>query len=65
MVLFYIDLKFQIVNIGLVDYNYDEFISIFRYVNRVKNIQNKVKINEDLKDVLLRQFQKEIEEFRK
>lgn len=56
MVLFYIDLKFQIVNIGLVDYNYDEFISIFRYVNRVKNIQNKVKINEDLKDVLLRQF---------
>lgn len=65
MVLFYIDVKFQIVNIGLVDYNYDEFISIFRYVNRVKNIQNKVKINEDLKDVLLRQFQKEIEEFRK
>lgn len=65
MVLCYIDLKFQIVNIGLVDYNYDEFISIFRYVNRVKNIQNKVKINEDLKDVLLRQFQKEIEEFRK
>lgn len=65
MVLFYIDLKFQIVNIGLVDYNYDEFISILRYVNRVKNIQNKVKINEDLKDVLLRQFQKEIEEFRK
>lgn len=36
----------------------------FRYVNRVKNIKNNVKINEDFKDVLLREFQKEIEKFR-
>lgn len=53
------------VNIGLVDYNYDEMISILWYVNCVKNIKNKVRINEDLKDVLLCQFQKEIEELKK
>lgn len=65
MVLFYIDLKFQIANIGPADYNYDESISTLRYANRAKNIQNKAKINEDPKDALLRQFQKEIEELRK
>jgi kinesin family protein 3/17 len=36
-----------------------------RYANRAKNIQNKAKINEDPKDALLRQFQKEIDELRK
>ena len=36
-----------------------------RYANRAKNIKNKAKINEDPKDALLRQFQKEIEELRK
>lgn len=60
-----IDLKFQIANIGPADYNYDESISTLRYANRAKNIQNKAKINEDPKDALLRQFQKEIEELRK
>lgn len=65
MVSFYIDLKFQIANIGPADYNYDESISTLRYANRAKNIQNKAKINEDPKDALLRQFQKEIEELRK
>ena len=55
----------QIANIGPADYNYDESISTLRYANRAKNIQNKAKINEDPKDALLRQFQKEIEELRK
>lgn len=34
---------------------------INRYANRAKNIKNKAKINEDPKDALLREFQKEIE----
>jgi kinesin family protein 3/17 len=58
-------LVLQIANIGPADYNYDESISTLRYANRAKNIQNKAKINEDPKDALLRQFQKEIEELRK
>ena len=55
----------QIANIGPADYNYDETISTLRYANRAKNIQNKARINEDPKDALLRQFQKEIEDLRK
>ena len=35
-----------------------------RYANRAKNIKNKAKINEDPKDALLREFQKEIEKLR-
>ncbi|XP_020570046.1 kinesin-like protein KIF3A isoform X1 [Oryzias latipes] len=52
-------------NIGPADYNYDETISTLRYANRAKNIKNKARINEDPKDALLRQFQKEIEDLRK
>ncbi|XP_034453937.1 kinesin-like protein KIF3A isoform X2 [Hippoglossus hippoglossus] len=52
-------------NIGPADYNYDETISSLRYANRAKNIKNKARINEDPKDALLRQFQKEIEELKK
>ncbi|CDQ90399.1 unnamed protein product, partial [Oncorhynchus mykiss] len=55
----------QCANIGPADYNYDETISTLRYANRAKNIKNKARINEDPKDALLRQFQKEIEELRK
>lgn len=55
----------QIANVGPADYNYDETISTLRYANRAKNIKNKAKINEDPKDALLRQFQKEIEDLRK
>lgn len=55
----------MIANIGPADYNFDESISSLRYANRAKNIKNKAKINEDPKDALLRQFQKEIEELRK
>ncbi|XP_071786480.1 kinesin-II 85 kDa subunit-like [Asterias amurensis] len=52
-------------NIGPAEYNYDETISTLRYANRAKNIKNNAKINEDPKDALLRQFQKEIEELKK
>ncbi|XP_041360213.1 kinesin-like protein KIF3A isoform X2 [Gigantopelta aegis] len=55
----------MVANIGPADYNYDESISTLRYANRAKNIKNKAKINEDPKDALLRQFQKEIEELRR
>lgn len=55
----------MVANIGPADYNYDESISSLRYANRAKNIKNKARINEDPKDALLRQFQKEIEELRK
>ncbi|KAJ8297503.1 hypothetical protein KUTeg_024034 [Tegillarca granosa] len=55
----------MVANIGPADYNYDESISTLRYANRAKNIKNNAKINEDPKDALLRQFQKEIEELRK
>ena len=34
------------------------------YANRAKNIKNKAKINEDPKDALLREFQKEIEKLK-
>ena len=46
------------------DNNYDETLSTLRYANRAKNIKNKPKINEDPKDALLREFQKEIERLR-
>ncbi len=52
-------------NFGPADYNYDETISTLRYANRAKNIKNKAKINEDPKDALLRQFQKEIDDLKK
>ncbi|XP_064636553.1 kinesin-like protein KIF3A isoform X2 [Lineus longissimus] len=55
----------MIANVGPADYNFDESISTLRYANRAKNIKNKAKINEDPKDALLRQFQKEIEELKR
>lgn len=54
----------MVVCLFFADNNYDEILSTFRYVNRVKNIQNKFKINEDSKDVLLRQYQEEIEKLK-
>lgn len=42
------------------DNNFDETLLTLRYANRVKNIQNKPKINRDPKDALLREYQKEI-----
>ncbi|CAH8530803.1 unnamed protein product [Heterobilharzia americana] len=55
----------MIANISPSDYNYDESLSTLRYANRAKNIKNKAKVNEDPKDAMLRQFQKEIEQLRK
>nr|CAH8847563.1 unnamed protein product [Trichobilharzia regenti] len=55
----------MIANISPSDYNYDESLSTLRYANRAKNIKNKAKINEDPKDAMLRQFQKEIEQLRR
>ncbi|TGZ58725.1 hypothetical protein CRM22_009476 [Opisthorchis felineus] len=55
----------MIANIAPSDYNYEESLSTLRYANRAKNIRNKAKINEDPKDAMLRQFQKEIEMLRK
>lgn len=37
----------------------------YRYANRAKNIKNRAVINEDPKDAMLREFQKEIEVLRK
>lgn len=36
----------------------------FSYANRAKNIQNNARINEDPKDAMLREFQKEINELK-
>jgi hypothetical protein len=36
------------------------FSSFFSYANRAKNIKNNARINEDPKDAMLREFQKEI-----
>jgi kinesin family protein 3/17 len=55
----------MVANVGPADYNYDETISSLRFANRAKNIKNHAVINEDPKDALLRQFEKEIQELRK
>ena len=47
----------MIANVGPSCYNYDETLSTLKYANRAKNIKNDVRINEDPKDALLRQFQ--------
>ena len=44
--------------------NYHETLSTLRYANRAKNIKNKPRINEDPKDALIRQYQKEIKMLR-
>jgi kinesin family protein 3/17 len=55
----------MIANIGPAGYNYDETLSTLWYANRAKNIKNRARINEDPKDALLREYQKEIELLRK
>lgn len=54
----------MIANVGPSAYNYDETLSTLKYANRAKNIKNDVRINEDPKDALLRQFQQEIKRLR-
>nr|ABC86477.1 IP03512p [Drosophila melanogaster] len=46
--------------ISPADSNYMETISTLRYASRAKNIQNRMHINEEPKDALLRHFQEEI-----
>ena len=55
----------MIAALSPANYNYDETLSTLRYANRAKSIKNNAKINEDPKDALMRQYQKEIEELRK
>ncbi|CAI8041548.1 Kinesin-like protein KIF3A [Geodia barretti] len=55
----------MIANIGPASYNWDETLNTLRYANRAKNIQNKARINEDPKEAMLREFQKEIEELKR
>ena len=55
----------QIANIGPADYNSDETLNTLRYADRAKHIQNRVRINEDPKDAMLREFQKEIDKLKK
>ncbi len=52
-------------NVGPAAENYDETLSTLRYANRAKNIQNHARVNEDPKDALMKQYQKEIEHLRK
>ncbi|ESN92261.1 hypothetical protein HELRODRAFT_103862 [Helobdella robusta] len=55
----------MVANVGPADYNFDETISTLRYANRAKNIKNNARVNEDPKDALLRQYQKEIDDLRR
>lgn len=54
----------MIANIGPASYNYDETINTLSYASRAKYIRNRPKLNEDPKDTLLRQLQKEINELK-
>lgn len=55
----------MVANVGPADYNYDETISTLRYATRAKSIKNHAVVNEDPKDALLRQYQKQIEDLKK
>ncbi|XP_061602756.1 kinesin-like protein KIF3B [Cololabis saira] len=50
----------MVATLGPAQVHYDETLTTLRYANRAKNIQNRPKVNEDPKDALLREFQKEI-----
>ena len=51
----------MIACVSPADDNYDETLSTLRYANRAKNIQNRPRINQDPKDAMVREYQKEIE----
>lgn len=65
-ILSYQAMFYWVILIGLLCEDRLKFFSLIygRYANRAKNIKNKAKINEDPKDALLREFQKEIEKLR-
>jgi kinesin family protein 3/17 len=52
-------------NVGPADYNYDETLGTLRYANRAKSIKNHAKVNEDPKDALMKEYQKEIDALRR
>lgn len=54
----------MIANIGPASYNYDETIDTLNYASRVKCVRNRPRLNEDPKDALLRELQKEIDSLR-
>lgn len=54
----------MIANIGPAGYNYDETINTLNYASRAKFIRNRPRLNEDPKDALLRELQREINELR-
>ena len=51
----------MLATISPSNYNFQETISTLRYANRAKHIKNKPVVNEDPKDALLKEYQKEIE----
>ncbi|XP_029352522.1 kinesin-like protein KIF3C isoform X2 [Echeneis naucrates] len=54
----------MVATLGPAPQHYDETITTLRYASRAKNIQNQPKVNEDPKDALLREFQREIARLR-
>lgn len=54
----------MIANIGPASYNYDETINTLNYASRAKRIRNRPRLNEDPKDALLRELQREIDQLR-
>ncbi|XP_072300126.1 kinesin-like protein KIF3C [Eucyclogobius newberryi] len=54
----------MVATLGPAPQHYDETLTTLRYANRAKNIHNQPRVNEDPKDALLREFQKEIARLR-
>nr|XP_020459705.1 kinesin-like protein KIF3C [Monopterus albus] len=54
----------MVATLGPAPQHYDETLITLRYANRAKNIQNQPRVNEDPKDALLREFQREIARLR-
>lgn len=54
----------MIANVGPASYNYDETINTLNYASRAKCIRNCPRLNEDPKDALLRELQREIDDLR-
>ncbi|XP_052327639.1 kinesin-like protein KIF3C isoform X1 [Oncorhynchus keta] len=54
----------MVATLGPAPQHYEETLTTLRYANRAKNIKNQPRVNEDPKDALLREFQKEIARLR-
>ena len=51
--------------VGPADYNKDETLSTLKYASRASKIQNAPKINEDPRDALINEFEKELQLLKK